>query len=116
MSNNLFLNWNETKSIEKFDRIISNANFIRYAKYDSQEMRRNDIVEMLEKIEALRYELGHTKATESTSSNIDKVLASLALEMANRIYEKQDLKKFIDGVLYYEKNEQLRKIYMLMLE
>lgn len=74
-----------------------------------------EIKMLLNKIEELQFELGHTKATESTTGHIDKTLVHLAFNLAVLIYEESDLKKYIEGVLYYEKDEMKAAMFKELL-
>lgn len=116
MNNLLTNNWKEIGPFHKYDRIIRCYSLILYKSYDSQEKRALDIELFLSKIEELRYELSYNKATESNSGYIDVTLTILALNVAALVFKGSELKKYVDWVLYYEKNDELIEIYRRMLD
>lgn len=91
----------ELTVLEKFDFILSSAKVLN----GKEEKNRELILELLSRIEVLRYEMAYTKSIEAISSRLDKVLAYEAWDLAKKVLAGKDLKKYIEGVLYYEINE-----------
>lgn|GEM_PF-4969536 len=96
-----------TNPLHKYEQILSTFSLIRHKSYDSQENRTLEIKLLLTKIEELRFELAHNKAIESITGHIDRTLAHMAFSIASLIYEGRELIKYIEGVLYYERDEMI---------
>lgn len=92
---------NDIDTFEKFDFLFSTVNAIYL-----EDISKNEIIEnVLNEINALRYEMAYNKGIESISSRLDKVLAYESLKLARIVYRGTNLLKFINDVLYYEINE-----------
>jgi hypothetical protein len=95
----------ELGTLEKFDLLLSSTNAINQKGLCNAEL----IKKLLNKIEALRYEMGHNKGIEAISGRLDKVLAYEALKLSRIVFRGKDLIKFINDVIYYEINEGVKE-------
>ena len=91
----------ELGTLEKFDLLLSSTNAINQKDLYNAEL----IKDLLNKIEALRYEMAYNKGIEAVSFRLDKVLAYEALKLSRIVFRGKDLIKFINDVIYYEINE-----------
>lgn len=94
----------ELSTLEKFDLLLSSSIAINQ-NIDNYELIKN----VISHIEALRYEMGHSKGIEAVSSRLDKVLAYETLRLSRIIFRGQSLTKAINDVLYYEINDGVKE-------
>ncbi len=92
-------------TLEKFDLLLSSVNAI--AQKDIQNV--DLIISLINKMEALRFEMAYNKGLEAVSSRLDKVLAYEVLKLSRIAYKGKELIKAINDVLYYEINEGFKE-------
>ena len=90
--------------LEKFDLLLSSTNAVSVNHLNNIDL----IKDLINKIEALRYEMAYNKGIEAISFRLDKVLAYEALKLSRIIFKGKDLTKYINDVLYYEINEGVK--------
>lgn len=92
-------------TLEKFDLLLSSVNAIAQKNIQNVEI----IISLINKMEALRFEMAYNKGLEAVSSRLDKVLAYEVLKLSRIVYKGKELIKAINDVLYYEINDGFKE-------
>jgi len=92
-------------TLEKFDLLLSSVNAIAQQDIQNDEL----IISLINKMEALRFEMAYNKGIEAVSVRLDKVLAYEILKLSRIVFKGKNLAKAINDVLYYEINEGFKE-------
>jgi hypothetical protein len=114
MNNRILSNWSHLNSFDKFNKVLSVTTFLHCDESQADLERRKDIIDVLDKIEGLRYELAYNRATECSTGHLDRVLAYMSLELAQKIFHGPRLKKYVDAVLYYEQEDVVKRLLIAL--